>query len=59
MFKNDFVDTQNAGLSYYRTVLSLLRESTDDYIFIWVLETNSLFFDLAIREKYNIGEECL
>ncbi len=57
MFKNDFVDTQNAGLSYYRTVLSLLSESTDDYIFIWVLETNSLFFDLAIREKYNIGEK--
>ena len=57
MFKNDFVDTQNAGLSYYRTVLSLLSESTDDYIFIWVLETNSLFFDFAIREKYNIGEK--
>ncbi|MBQ3515482.1 MAG: EAL domain-containing protein [Lachnospiraceae bacterium] len=59
MFKNDSVDPQNTGLAYYKTVLSLLSESTDDYIYIWVLETGSIFFDTAIQKNYNLPDKSV
>ncbi|MBQ4523642.1 MAG: EAL domain-containing protein [Lachnospiraceae bacterium] len=59
MFKNNFVDPQNTGLSYYRTVLSLLSESTDDYIYIWVPETGSLFFDTSIQKNYGVSNKSI
>lgn len=57
MLKNDSMDQADHGLSYYKTVLSLLSESTDDYIYIWVLETGDLFFDSEIQEKYDIAKK--
>lgn len=57
MFNNNSMEQQGTALSYYKTVLSLLSESTDDYIYIWVMENNTLFFDTAIQNNYGISKK--
>ncbi|MBQ4529597.1 MAG: EAL domain-containing protein [Lachnospiraceae bacterium] len=59
MFKDNSIDQQNVALSYYKTILSLLSESTDDYIYILFFENESIFFNSNIQEKYDLPNEQL
>ena len=49
------IDTFEDMLKYYTDIISLISDSTDDFIYVWDIKNDRLYLSPSITEHYNIN----